>query len=522
MNSELRLHLQSLTRFVYFVTDEEARFLQKLKDALGKREDRAKVFNAAFGLRKLPELITDWSMRTHTENVKCPGINEALIEIYKDDPRDDQNFYVITDADRWLKDDHVQRRVLNIAHQLYHDDKMVKVVIFTSPRLLLPQRLRRYIEVVYDTGLNDEEYQEIIDDVCAKCDIPPPRNMTAVFRGLTSYEADSAIAQSIVRTRNETKTNRINPRIIMDYKRRQLSKTDLVKYIDVSDFDFSKVGGLHRFKDWVERTKPTWTEEGQKFGLRPPKGVLAVGVWGCGKSLSVKAMGNAWRLPVIQLDTGRLRSSGVGETENNTIQAFRLIESVAPCLVWIDEAEKNLSGSQSSSFSDSGITARMIGLISTWLQETKAQVCLAMTANSLATLPIEFINRMDERFMFGLPEEEERVDILKIHIAARGQDPKKFQLAKLADAAKQMVGREIEQAIDAAMTESFHANCDGLDFDILVHELKSKPRIYKTMVDELRAIIDWVGFDEEIKDGIRARFASNPQGEFLKLVGQAK
>jgi len=217
---------------------------------------------------------------------------------------------------------------------------------------------------------------------------------------------------------------------------------------------------------------------------------------------------------------GRLRSSGVGESEANVYRAIRIIESAAPCIVWIDEAEKSLSGGASSAQSDAGTTSRTIGILSTWLQETDAPVCLAMTANSLKTLPVEFVNRMDERFFFDMPTEEDRVDIIKIHLEKAGQNPEDFDLAKLAEASRLMVGREIEQAIQAAMRESFHAKKAGLDEDILALELTKKPRIVKTMVDEVKEVLEWVGYDPEADDGVRARFAGKPGGNggTLKLI----
>jgi hypothetical protein len=194
------------------------------------------------------------------------------------------------------------------------------------------------------------------------------------------------------------------------------------------------------------------------------------------------------------------------------------------CLVWIDEAEKSLAGTQSSAQSDAGTTARTIGIFSTWIQETKARVCLAMTANSLTTMPVEFVNRMDERFFFDLPSETDRIDILKIHLRKRGQDPDNFDLARLSEHAKEMVGREIEQAIQAALIESFNQGRKMIEGDILTAELERKPRIVKTMVDELRSVIDWVGYDPDLNEGIRARFAAEPNRKTgaLKLVTAPK
>lgn len=521
MNPELLFHLKSLTRCIYYVTEEEDRFLVKLAGVLKRYEDQTLVYNAIYGLVPIKHLIRSWNTRSAPVNQDTLNIHDALGKIYSDDTREGQNFYLITDPERWLPDPQVQRRLLNLFHQLHNDDRTIKIVIFVGNRLVLPQKLQRYVEVIHDKGLTEQEIAELIQEVSLKLKVQPPKDVAKSFRGLTSYEADAAIAQSIIKTK-ETNQKRIDVKIVAEFKRRQLAKTDLLDYVDVSDFSFDVVGGNDQFKAWAEKTKASWTEAGQKFGLRPPKGVLAVGVWGCGKSLSVKAMGHCWKLPVIQLEMGRLRSSAVGESEANVYRAINLVESVAPCLVWIDEAEKSLSGGQSSAMSDAGTTSRVIGILSNWLQETSSQVCVAMTANSLKTLPVEFVNRMDERFFFDLPSEEERVEILKIHLRKRGQNPEDFQLAELAEHAVNMVGREIEQAIGAALIDSFDANCDSLSPEILAKELTGKPRIFKTMVDELKEVLDWVGYDSEIGEGIRARFASNRRSETFKTFRRSE
>ena len=508
-----------MTRMVYVVTEEEDRFITTFREKYPLRAKRTWVYNAALGLVPIDQLLLDWETRLHAVNEKCVSIHEALIQIYTDDPKGEKNIYIITDPDRWLRDEHTQRRVLNIAHQLHNSPLTIKTLIFVGPRKLIPEKLARYIEVVHDTGMSPEELVSEVGSICVALQVTPPKDAVKTFTGLTHYEVLSSVAQSFIHTKDDAvNPRRVDPSIIAEYKRQQLRKTDLLQYIDTANCTFNDVGGAARFKDWALETKAAWTAEGQAFGLKPPKGVLALGIWGSGKSLSVKALGHAWSLPVVQLEMGRLRSSGVGESEANVYRACRLIESVAPCLVFVDESEKSLSGNQSSGMSDAGTTSRTIGILSTWLQETTAQVCMAMTANAITTLPIEFINRMDERFFFDLPSEDERIEILKIHIRKVGQDSSKFNLAELAEKAKNMVGREIEQAISAAMVKSFKAKKPALDEGILADVLSGKPRIFKTMGDELKELIDWVGYDQEAQEGIRARFASSTRSDSFKLV----
>lgn len=520
MNPELVHHLKALTRAIFYVTEEEDRAIVQIHAKLKKHEQNVFVYNAALGLVPITNLVKDWTSHAHAENTETMGMNQALIKMYKDDPKDEEFFYIITDPERWFKDEHLVRRLTNILHQVHQDVRVIKCLIFVGPRLVIPERLSRYIEVVHDKGLDDEEVTNIVDTTCKELKTASPPNAAPLFRGMTSYEIEQAITQSVVKTKKDggDTSRRVDPQFIAQYKRNQIKKTDLVQFIDTSKETFANVGGIQRFKKWVRESKSVWTEEGQKFGLKPPRGVLLTGVWGCGKSLSAKAMANEWGLPLVQFELGKIRSSNVGGSEANLYRALRIIESVSPCVMWIDEAEKSLSGGQSSAQSDAGTTSRILGILSTWAQETSAPVCLALTANSLKDLPVEIVNRMNERYFFDLPNEEDRVDILKIHATKAGHDVSTFNLADLADLAKNLVGREIEQAIGAALVTSFNAKKKGLDEEILGKALKNRPRIIKTMGDDIKALLDWVGYDPDVDDGIRARFASDNRSEQFKVT----
>jgi AAA+ superfamily predicted ATPase len=508
MFPELKFHLKAVTRLIYFVTEEEDRFLVQLRDALKEKVANAKVYNSAFGLLPLTDLIDDWKKKAHPTDNKTVNIHDALISIYKDETPHERKVYVITDPDRWLKDEQVQRRVMNIMHQAHNDEQTVKILICVGSRQQIPEKLTRYTEVIQDSSLSSDEILQIVTSTCDSLKIDAPKEPDALFQGLTSFEIQTAMIQTFMKVKSA------DPRLLAAYRFRQLRKTNLVKYIDTSEYSFQEIGGISRFKEWALLTKAAWSSEGRAFGLEPPKGILAVGIWGTGKSLSIKTLGNVWGLPVIQLEMGKLRSSGVGDTEGNVYRAIKVIEAMAPCIVWIDEAEKSLSGGQSSAHTDAGTASRAIGILSTWMQETKSQICMAMTANSLKTLPVEFVNRMDERWFFDLPSKEDRIDILKIHLQKRGQEPSRFNLDSLAETSKSLVGREIEQCVKAAMTASFHKNPKGgLDEELFTAELARKPRIVKTMVAEINETLEWIGYDPDVDDGVRARFAADPSGQ---------
>lgn len=538
MNPEMVRHLMSLTRMIYFVTEEEDRFLVQLhallnrdaKDGVKRPKKTIKVWDPVRGLRSIVDDTNSWATLTYKRE-KFQNVSDVLEHIYQEKALNEVQYYVIKDVERILRDELTHRRILDIIHQFNQNPLSRKILIFVGSQRFIPEKLQRYFQVVYDNLPCEKEvsYQvtSLIQDIEksrneAKKEGEPdikidvPNGVLNDFQGLTSWEIKQAIAQSMAENLREQKYA-ISREHITRYKRNQITKTDLLQFVDVSKFDFDQVGGVSSFKDWVRKTKHTWTEKGREFGLKPPKGVLAVGVWGCGKSLSVKAMGKAWGLPVIQLEMGKLRSAHVGQSEANVYKALRIIDSVGDCIVWVDEAEKSFSGTHSSSQSDAGTTSRTVGILSTWIQERPPGVCLAMTANSVDTLPVEFVNRMDERFFFNLPTEEERIDILKIHLRKAGQDPSKFNLAELAEHADAMVGREIEQAVQAAMIDSFDQGHSSLNEGVLAKVLKTKPRIVLTMEEEIEGTLAWVGWDPDVQEGIRARFAS-PFDKKLKVI----
>jgi hypothetical protein len=256
VNPELVFHLRSMSRAIYVVTDEEDRFIVQLSKVLKKHSDRVFVYNAALGMIPINNLQRDWETRAHAEDNSTMSIHEALIKVYKDDPKQVMNFYVITDPARWLQDSHVQRRVLNILHQGNQNNKCVKVLIFVGPRKMIPESLSRYIEVINDPGMTPEEIVDLVSDAAKNLKTAAPKNPANVFKGMTSHECLMAISQSVIATKSDdVDAKRIDPKIIAEYRKRQLKKTDLVQQIDTDTFNFNQVGGAQRFKEWAVKTR---------------------------------------------------------------------------------------------------------------------------------------------------------------------------------------------------------------------------------------------------------------------------
>jgi SpoVK/Ycf46/Vps4 family AAA+-type ATPase len=264
------------------------------------------------------------------------------------------------------------------------------------------------------------------------------------------------------------------------------------------------VGGLTILKDWLNKRAVAFTSEARNFGLPAPKGILMLGVQGCGKSLCAKAVSNQWQLPLLRFDMGRMFGSLVGSSEENVRRAISVAESIAPAILWVDEIDKAFAGSQGSGITDGGTTARVFGTFLTWLSEKNAPVFVVATANDISQLPPELLRkgRLDEIFFVDLPGREERTQIFRIHLIRRGRDAASFDLPALTEVSNDFSGAEIEEAIISALYDAFAAR-EELGTKHVLAALRQTVPLAKTMDEQISRLRGWA-------EG-RARNASMPQ-----------
>jgi len=253
---------------------------------------------------------------------------------------------------------------------------------------------------------------------------------------------------------------------------------------------FSDVAGLTRLKAWVNQRRAAYTSEALPVGLDPPKGVLLLGVQGCGKSLAAKAVAGGFGVPLVRLDFGTLYNKFHGETEKNLRDALASAEQIAPCVLWIDELEKGLAASGSSE--DGGVSRRVLGYFLTWMAERKSRVFLVATANAVQDLPPELLRkgRFDEIFFVDLPNHAARAEIFRLHLAKREVDWEGFSLDALAGAADGFSGAEIEQAVVSGLY-SAHAAETKLDEQRLLGELSGTRPLSVLMAEQVNALREW-------------------------------
>lgn len=288
------------------------------------------------------------------------------------------------------------------------------------------------------------------------------------LQGLTLHQARQVIAQCLVE-RGTLSADDVQT--ILSRKVQVIKDGGLLEYYPLEDNRF-ELGGFRNLKAWLERAQVGFTREAKSLNLTPPRGIMLVGVPGCGKSLAAKAIAREWKLPLLKLDADRLFDKFVGESEKNFRNAIEMAQSLSPIVLWIDEIEKAMVAGSGSSEADAGLSRRLFGAFLTWLQEKKQDVFVVATANDLSSLPPELLRkgRFDEIFFVDLPDDTERASIWRIHLALRKQDSKRFDLDKIVSASDGFSGSEIEQAVVAALYRALHQKTP-LTTDLLLEEL---------------------------------------------------
>ncbi len=471
---------------VYLVTSEEQR-LEALLGGLAERHGKALLgWTATRGFRRLGGLKS----MTAPEGARDPI--EALQAIEK---LADPSLVVLKDFHPYLGDPAVVRALRDLAHAL---KSTYTTVLLLSPVLTIPPELEKEISVL-DVPLPSFDdllalLREIVGVLRQGGRVPvelsrdDAHQLIVASQGLTLSEAENAFAKAVA---DDGKLSRADISLVLEEKRQVIRKSGLLEYF-APDQSLSEVGGLELLKGWLGRRGAAFSEAAREFGLPEPKGLLLLGVQGCGKSLTAKAIAATWKLPLLRLDMGRIFSGLVGSSEENLRKAIRTAESVAPVVLWVDEIEKGLSGLASSGSVDGGVTARVFGTLLTWLQEKTAPCFVVATANRIELLPPELLRkgRFDELFFIDLPAAAERQEILRIHVARRRRDPAAYDLAGLARAAAGFSGAELEQVVVSALHEAF-AEGGALSQRHLEQAVAESLPLSVTMREEIERLRDW-------------------------------
>ncbi len=463
---------------VYIVSWEEARITLTLNNIASGSEKRLIIWSTTEGFK-------DTSGKAIDAEATDPF---AALNYIIDYSR--PAVFLLKDFHPFMKDPVITRRLRDLKEHL---DKLRKSCIIVSPVLYIPTELEKTITVIEwdlpDMEVLNNVLQSIIEPMREnpKVDVNLTEDQQELVLksalGLTLVEAENVFAKSLVKAKSFV------PDIIIREKEQIIKKSGILEFYQrVENLD--SIGGLENLKNWLTKRSKGFTEKSKEYGLPAPKGVMLIGIAGCGKSLTAKAIASLWKLPLLRLDVGRLFGGIVGECEKNIRKAIKIAESVSPAILWIDEIEKGFSGIRSSGQTDAGTTSRVFGTFITWLQEKEDPVFVIATANDVSQLPPELLRkgRFDEIFFVDLPSDSERKEILKIHFEKRQRDSKKFDLNALVGLTTGFSGAELEQVIIEAMFEAFFEDREVETTDIMnaIDETVPLSRLMKDEVADLR------------------------------------
>jgi ATP-dependent 26S proteasome regulatory subunit len=489
--SDLARQLDVLIRarypIVYLVTWEEDRAMYLLLKIAKAHKKNLAVWSTTDGMRTI-EVAT--GMREVTDRGRKPL--EALNVILQDAQ---PCIYVLQDFHPYLKDPVVVRHLRDLCHALR---RSYKTVILVSPLLELPFELQKSVTVLDLPVPGREIMESLLDDLTrdvttggrARVDLTAEdkdRLITAVL-GLTLDEAERVFGQVLVR---DAKLDASDIEAVLSEKKQIIRKSGLLEYYTPQE-DMTDVGGLDVLKQWLRKRARAFSEDARRYGLPHPKGVLMLGVQGCGKSLTAKAVARLWNLPLLRFDISRIFDRFIGSSEVNMRHALQTAESIAPAILWVDEIEKAFSGTQSSGLSDAGTTSRVFGTFVTWLQEHPSTVFTMATANAIEALPPELLRkgRFDEIFFVDLPAQAEREEIFAIHLRKRKRDPERFGLPELARRTDGFSGAEIEQIIVSGLYDAFD---EGREVEMrhLIRCIEESVPLSVTMREDIDALRAW-------------------------------
>jgi len=479
--NDLELIFHSRVPIIVIQSHEELRVLDMLKKLILRINKPLFNWSVTEGLTRLDLDMESQKTLVEPESV-LKHIKASTIE----------GVYVLLDFHPFINEPVNARLIKEIALQHY---KTGHHLVLLSHEIDTPEDLRK-LSASFDLQLpTDEKLLQIIKDEAfswsakhgqqkVKTDNKTLDAMVRNLGGLTAGDA-RRLARKVIFDDGAITESDLSD--VMAAKYELLNKDGLLSF-EYDTEQFTSVGGMAKLKRWLELRKSVFRSRDDDHGLQNPKGILLLGVQGCGKSLVSKAVAGVFGVPLLRLDFGSLYNKFFGESEKNLRQALKTAEVMAPCVLWIDEIEKGLSTGEN----DGGTSRRVLGTILTWMAENDHSVFMVATANNIDSLPPELIRkgRFDEIFFVDLPTVKTRMEIFSIHLQKRDKDPSRFDLDALAGASEGFSGSEIEQAIVSSMY-AVYAQSTQMNTQHIIDELKQTRPLSTVMAEKIQHIRDW-------------------------------
>jgi AAA+ superfamily predicted ATPase len=472
----LDTYIRARITLIVLVTYEEERALGLIKEYCEQSNSQGFTWDIAEGFQCL------------TGKGSLPTAKDPLTALEQIDKASEKAIYVLKDFHDTWNNPQIKRKLRSVVQRLKFSKKSI---ITLNPPTTIPEELKDEVVTIEVSSPSMEDLDEVLRKLTDNPGIKV--NLTKLGRekmiqaalGLTTAQAQRVFAKAVV---SDGVLDDRDIGLVIEEKKQIIRESKALEYYPFTA-TFDDVGGLDVLKEWLRLREKAFTQAARDYGLPAPKGIALLGIPGTGKSLTAKMIASLWRLPLLRLDVGALYGSLVGESEERTRRALMLAETVAPCLIWIDEIEKALAHGGL----DSGTSARVFSTLLTWMQEKTAPCFIVATANDISMLPPELLRkgRFDDIFFLDLPTFEERKEILTVHLLKRKRVPQDYELDSLSKISEGYVGAEIEQAIIDAMYQGFNEGRDFISKDIEAAIRKQVPlsKSQREVIDSLR---NWI------------------------------
>lgn len=476
-----------------------------------------------FDFKVIDEIITDI-----TDNRKIVEYNNGLgivdfktkstmkecdlynfLNLVKDDGYEHAMFIVLKDVHSQLDKPEIVSLLKYIAERNLYNENYNASVFIVSSKLCIPDELEDLI-TVFDMPLPSvSEIKNIMVNFTKDLEIDVTDDVLSEialsFKGLNEFQVKQILNLAY---QDGGCLDFDDKRLILSQKEQLIKKAGLLEMIPVNE-SIEDIGGLENLKEWLYKKERIFNQldKAIKFGVDIPKGIMIVGMPGCGKSLAAKATAKLFEIPLVRLDVGRLLGKYIGESEENMRKALKLSEAISPCVLWIDEIEKAFSGVGSSG-GGSDVTTRLFGQFLTWMQEKENTVFIVATANDISKIPAEFLRkgRFDELFYVDFPNDEERRKIIEIHLKKRHKWNKELDIISLVKLTSGYNGADLEAIVKDAIESCF---IEGRE-QLTTEDLKSAQKNIKSISSTLEKRI------KEIKEAVKdmdLKPASNPENK---------
>lgn len=402
-----------------------------------------------------------------------------------------QTFILLKDIHNFLDDPKIIALLKRISEDNLYRENYNATIFIVSSKVVIPTELENYI-TVFDIPLpTNKEILEIVNNFKRSLELDVEddilNDISLSFKGLNEFQIKQILNLAY---QDGGYIDEEDKYLILQEKEQFIKKSGMLEMVNFKE-SIDDIGGLENLKDWLYRKAKVFSnlDKAIKFGVDIPKGIMIIGMPGCGKSLTAKATARLFEIPLVRLDVGRLLGKYVGESEENMRKALKLSEAISPCVLWIDEIEKAFSGVGSEG-GGSDVTTRLFGQFLTWMQEKENTVFIVATANDISKIPPEFLRkgRFDELFFVDLPNAEERRKIMEIHIKKRNKWNREIDTIAIIKETNGFNGADLEAVVKDALESAFINGENKITTDDLMQAIKETKSISSTLKDKIDQI----------------------------------